>query len=377
MSMTTWIIVLTCVLMGILLGALFAIRCSRSSDKEKSSGPLVPNLSDGLTGIPLVALGERDDIDLQLCIKDAMKARHLPHCDNLHAIPTSEIILLKVIGEGTFGRVWSAWRRNSDVAVKEFAFAQAAVSGESQQVTQIITEILGEACVMAYLKHANILTLYGVTLTGQALWIVSELCGHGSLRMVLNNTSFPLSYLQKLSICLDVADGMLYLHQRDDPIIHRDLKSHNIFLVETSPGKLVAKIGDWGSARIISLTEEKSLTRGVGTACWISPEVILYSRYSKASDVYAFGIVLWEVYTRQEVYPRMTAPQIIAKVANEGLRPTVPYNCPWENLMKSCWGQEPATRPAFGQIITILAEMYSRLPKPDPRIARDELKEGG
>lgn len=359
MSVTTWIFVLACVLMGVVVGVLFAIRCLKKPNYDDP----VTREPNAVTPFPLAALGGRDDIDLQQCLQKAMKARHLPYCDSLQIISQSEVSVIDVIGKGTFGRVWRGLRRNSYVAVKEFVLAQTAVSGGSLDSKEIVTEILGEACVMAFLKHANILTLYGVTLTGQALWIISELCAHGSLRMVLNDDSFPLSYLQKLSVCLDVADGMLYLHQRENPIIHRDLKSHNIFLVEASPGKLVAKIGDWGSARVISLTD-KSFTSGVGTPCWLAPEVILYAKYSKASDVFAFGVVLWEVYTRQEVYPRMSGPQIIARVAKDGLRPTIPYNCPWEDLMKSCWSQNPAARPQFGQIITILAEMYAKLPKP-------------
>jgi serine/threonine protein kinase len=376
MSMTTWIIVLACVLMGIVLGVLFAIRCSKKSNYDgsnSSTSTIASQDSNARTPIPLVALGERDDINLEQCFRTAIAARDLPHCDNLPIILHSEIYLLEVIGEGTFGRVWSALRRNNDVAVKEFVFAQTAVSGGTKDVEHFVTGILGEACVMALLKHPNILTLYGVVITSQALWIVSELCGHGSLRMVLNNASFPLSYLQKLSICLDVADGMLYLHQRKAPIIHRDLKSHNIFLVETSAGKLIAKIGDWGSARVIS-SNVKFLTQGVGTACWLSPEAIKFAEYSKASDVYAFAIVLWEVYTREEVYPGYSGPQIISGVANDGLRPPVPFNCPWEDLMKTCWSHDPAARLQFGQIITTLAEMLSRIPRPDPRIAREESK---
>ena len=70
---------------------------------------------------------------------------------------------------------------------------------------------------------------------------------------------------------------------------------------ETAPGMLVAKIGDWGSARAISLTSMKTMTHGVGTACWLAPEIIHNASYSKDSDVYAFGVVLWEIYTRIEL----------------------------------------------------------------------------
>ena len=80
---------------------------------------------------------------------------------------------------------------------------------------------------MAYLRHPKILQLYGCSLTAQAIWIVSELCSHGSLRQVLDDVSVDLSVETRLRMAVDVAEGMLYLHTRDHPIVHRDLKSHN------------------------------------------------------------------------------------------------------------------------------------------------------
>lgn len=82
--------------------------------------------------------------------------------------------------------------------------------------------------------------------------------------------------------------------------------------------------------------------------------------FSKDSDVYAFGILLWEVYTRSEVHERFSAAQIIAKVAHEGLRPQIPRFCPWSDLMSSCWHQNPKFRPHFNKILTELSAMYSK-----------------
>jgi serine/threonine protein kinase len=275
-------------------------------------------------------------------------------------IDPAEVILSKIIGEGSFGRVWSGKWRNNSVAVKEFVFAQAALIGGSQHVSSIVEEIIGEAGVMTCLRHPKILQLYGCSLTVQAVWIICELCDKGSLRMLLNDPNVSLNPAAKASLCLDIADGMMYLHRRKPSIIHRDLKTHNVFVLERFPGKYIAKIGDWGSARAVALSKEKTLTQGVGTACWLAPEVIMHAHYSKESDVYAFGIVLWEIFTRQEVYPRLSAAQIIAKVANEGLRPQVPAGCPWEDVMRRCWRRQPEERPTFGDIIAVLSEIYSR-----------------
>jgi serine/threonine protein kinase len=154
-----------------------------------------------------------------------------------------------------------------------------------------VEEIIGEAGIMTCLRHPKILQLYGCSLTIQAVWIVCELCQRGSLRMLLNDDiSTPLSNEQKLSLCMDIADGMSYLHRRTPSIIHRDLKSHNIFIMERSPGKYVAKIGDWGSARAIALSGAKSMTHGVGTACWLAPEVI-----NKVFDFLKFYFICFHI----------------------------------------------------------------------------------
>jgi serine/threonine protein kinase len=329
-------------------------------DDETVAGRDKTKASAGLT-FPLTTLsgGMDHSVDFRASFERAMHARHLPSHESLLIIDPSEVILSKAIGEGSFGRVWSGYWRNNAVAIKEFIFAQSAIVGGSVDRNNIIDEIVGEAGIMACLRHPKILQIYGCSLTMQAIWIASELCNRGSLRMVLNDKTVDLTWLKKLSLCVDVADGMLYLHTRNPPIIHRDLKSHNIFIIETTPGHLIAKIGDWGSARALALSGAKSMTQGVGTACWLAPEVINNAHFSKDSDVYAFGILLWEVYTRLEVHDRLSAAQIIAKVAHEGLRPPVPRNCPWADLMTSCWEQNNRMRPGFNKILTELSAMYS------------------
>ncbi len=360
-----WLILISCLLSGIVLGIVFAIGCNTSLPYSYLR---IPDKDDSSSGLSLTTLsgpaGDVDHIDFLKCFERAMKARHLTNHETLMVINPKEIVLQSVIGEGSFGRVWSGNWRSNQVAVKEFVFAQAVVAGGSIQRKNIVEEIVGEAGIMACLRHPKILQLYGCSLTMQAIWIVNELCERGSMRMVLNDKSLNLSLMAKTSLCLDIADAMLYLHTRSPPIIHRDLKSHNVFVIEPTPGHFVAKIGDWGSARAVALTTgigPKSMTYGVGTACWLAPEVILSAHSSKASDVYAFGVLLWEVYTRSEVYEGLSAAQIIAKVANEGLRPQAPLECPWADQMTDCWKQEPDQRPSFSYIMTHLSKIYSNL----------------
>jgi len=312
----------------------------------------------------------------------AMRIRFVENPRVLTTIDPAEIVVHRIIGEGTFGRVWSANWRSSSVAVKEFIFAQAAVAGKSCMRGQIIDEIIGEAGMMSILRHPNILQLFGCCLTSQAIWIVSELCSMGSLRQVLDDTERDLPLEVKLQLALNVAEGMAYLHTQEPPILHRDLKSHNIFVHEmfstqmamngindcrnsrkrgaySKSFSIVAKIGDWGSARA-ALAGSRTMTHGVGTACWLAPEVIKHARSSKSSDVFGFGIILWELATREEVYKELETTQIILGVANNNLRPKVPEDCDWKDLMVQCWHKTPDERPNFEAIVVELNEMLSK-----------------
>jgi len=335
-------------------------------------------------GIPLDTLTYTASVND--AYQKAMRNRCLNLTNNLQLIDPQSIVLHRIIGEGTFGRVWSAKLRSSDVAVKEFVFAQAAVAGRSAHRDSIIEEIVGEAGMMSILRHPNVLQLFGCSMTAQAIWIVSELCSLGSLRQVLDDDSYALSMDSRAKIALQVAEGMMYLHNQNPPIIHRDLKSPNILIHETftdeiskdrkifnfkgdnSPYRfdrtekmnttatIVAKIGDWGSAKA-TLSGSQTMTHGVGTACWLAPEVIKNARSSKYSDVYSYGIILWELETRKKVYAELESTQIIAKVANDNLRPPVPEGCLWTSMMVKCWDEDPSSRPSFEEIVRELNQI--------------------
>jgi len=353
----TWMVVTTCMLVGIGLGVLSAFFCH-----YHTYVPWLRAIAEGKQGIALQTLsyGVAPDLDIAESYNRGMQARHLGNAHSLTIIDPSEIVLHNIIGEGSFGRVWSAMWQSSQVAVKEFVFAQAAVSGGSLHRRDIIEEIVGEAGIMSYLRHPRILQLFGCSLTAQAIWLVSELCSLGSLRQVLDDKHRELPISTRIQMAIDVAEGMLYLHSRDPPIIHRDIKSHNLFVQESPSGEYCVKIGDWGSARAVALAGQqnpKTMTHGVGTVCWLAPEVIKHGKGSERIDVYSFGVVLWELATRHEVHATLTAAQIIARVANEGLRPPVPRGCPWANTMQACWHEDPAGRPSFDQILDGLQDL--------------------
>ena len=375
---------------GCLIGILGAVICNR-----QLSSKIFPCFGFDFSRdeIPLDTLSNRNITDAYM---RAMRTRYVEQPHLLTIMDPQEIFLQRIIGEGTFGRVWSARWKSSSVAVKEFVFAQAAVIGRSSMQQQIVEEIIGEAGMMAILRHPNVLQLFGCSLTAQAIWIVSELCSLGSLRQVLDDRERALPDDLRVNLALQVAEGMSYLHNQDPAIIHRDLKSHNIFVHETfidteqegdsningpsgdgqsnsltlwrrpqkmkSHSALVAKIGDWGSARA-TLSGSRTMTHGIGTACWLAPEVIKHARSSRYSDVYGYGIILWEMSTREEVYKGLEGTQIIAKVANEGLRPRVPERCPWSDVMTKCWAENPHDRLEFNEVVSELNRIGRKLEK--------------
>jgi len=402
------------VALGALLGMFIALACNKNINQTMMAFLFANAKEAQMNGISLDTLtytsGTMGTPNMNDVYQRAMKVRCVPNPHFLQLIDPQDIILHRIIGEGTFGRVWSAKLNSSSVAVKEFVFAQAAVAGKSSQQGEIIEEIIGEAGMMAILRHPNVLQLFGCSLTAQAIWIVCELCSLGSLRQLLDDEERELPLKFRLKIALQVAEGMMYLHNQDPPIIHRDLKSHNIMVHETftettnktedtkktkdikeieeirrfeqsmsenaknavlpyriehsdrttkieSEATVVAKIGDWGSARA-TLSGSRSMTHGVGTACWLAPEVIKFARSSKFSDVYGYGIILWELATRDEVYAGLESTQIIANVANDNLRPPVP-DSPLAHLMVKCWCENPEDRLTFKEIVKELNELIS------------------
>lgn len=405
-------IIVYCVTLGALIGMFIALMCNKSINQTIMSAIFDRDANKKGISLDTLTYSHVQNTNVAEAYHRAMSNRFVKHPHLLTLIDPQEVILHRIIGEGTFGRVWSAKWGSSSVAVKEFVFAQAAVAGKSRQQQAIVEEIIGEAGMMAILRHPNVLQLFGCSLTAQAIWIVSELCSLGSLRQLLDDRERVLSLEIRLSLALQVAEGMAYLHAQDPPIIHRDLKSHNIFVHETfaeveptkeksNDGKLLrwpprsgsskksdalsdsgsvgslklknsdsksessshtsnsgaktkssmhAKIGDWGSARA-TLAGSRTMTHGVGTACWMAPEVLKHARCSKYSDVYGFGIILWELATRKEVYEGLESTQIIAMVANDYLRPEVPPGCPWNDVMVKCWREVPSERPMFDEIV--------------------------
>uniref|UniRef100_A0AAG5CYL0 mitogen-activated protein kinase kinase kinase n=1 Tax=Anopheles atroparvus TaxID=41427 RepID=A0AAG5CYL0_ANOAO len=255
-----------------------------------------------------------------------------------------ELDLREVIGVGGFSKVHRAFLNGGEVAVK------ASRQDDDFEVAR--ENVLQEAKLFWSLKHPNIVALKGVCLDPQTLCLVMEYARGGSLNKILAGRKIPPDVLVDWAI--QIARGMKYLHcEAPISVLHRDLKSSNILISESvQHGHLhnkTLKITDFGLAREAYRTTRMS---AAGTFAWMPPEVIKSGTYSKASDVWSYGVLLWELLTGEVPYKGFDSLSVAYGVAVNSLRLPVPKTCPeaWGKLMKSCWEIDPHRRPSFREI---------------------------
>ena len=198
-----------------------------------------------------------------------------------------------VVGRGLSGEVFKAEWRNCLVAVKRFYDKD---------------EFLAELEVLATIRHPNVVMIMAANLNEKM--IVQEFMGFGSLNQLLQS-GVELSRGQKIEMALDVVEGLVFLHSSVPPVVHRDLKSANC-LVDR---RFQVKIADFGLARIRANSFRDTQT--LGTAAYMAPEVIMNQKYSTKSDIYSFGILLYEILYQSNPYPDMACIQIMYQVAHQ------------------------------------------------------------
>ncbi|XP_050720436.1 mitogen-activated protein kinase kinase kinase 11-like isoform X4 [Eriocheir sinensis] len=269
-------------------------------------------------------------------------------------IDFNELELEEVIGVGGFGKVYRGAWMGQEVAVK------AARQDPDQDISVTIENVRQEAKLFWPLKHENIVALKGVCLQEPNLCLVMEYARGGSLTRVLQQRKvIGPSVLTDWAI--QIARGMNYLHNSAPVrIIHRDLKSSNVLLSESIDNNELKyktlKITDFGLAREVSKTTRMS---AAGTYAWMAPEVIKESTFSKASDVWSYGVLLWELLTGESPYKGIDTLAIAYGVAMNKLRLHIPTTVPiaWRKLMESCWELDPHARPTFVVILNKLDEI--------------------
>uniref|UniRef100_A0A3Q0SFW5 receptor protein-tyrosine kinase n=1 Tax=Amphilophus citrinellus TaxID=61819 RepID=A0A3Q0SFW5_AMPCI len=266
-------------------------------------------------------------------------------------IDVSCIHIEKVIGMGEFGEVCSGrlraqGKREIYVAIKSL---KAGYSDKQRR------DFLSEASIMGQFDHPNIIRLEGVVTRCKPLMIITEYMENGSLDAFLRKHDGQFTVIQLVGMLRGIASGMKYLS--DMNYVHRDLAARNI-LVNSN---LVCKVSDFGLSRVLEDDPEAAYTTRVRhiPIRWTAPEAIAYRKFTTASDVWSYGIVMWEVVSYGErPYWDMNNQDVI-KAIEEGYRLPAPMDCPvvLHQLMLDCWERDRAERPTFSQILNMLDKL--------------------
>lgn len=284
--------------------------------------------------------------------------------------PRNDIIYIRDLGQGAFGRVFQA-KAPGLVKGEEFTLvAVKMLKDEASEDLQVDFE--REACLLAEFDHPNIVKLLGVCAIGRPMCLLFEFMGRGDLNEFLRSCSpsnyivrssegdgemfkdVQLTHVDLVNIARQVAAGMVYLSDRK--FVHRDLATRNCLIDDN----MVVKIADFGLSQKIYLQDYyKGDEHDAIPVRWMPLESILYNKYTVESDVWAFGVCLWEIFSfALQPYYGMTHEEVV-KYIKEGNVLQCPENTPKSlyDLMKLCWNRKPTARPGFRTIYQTLEEI--------------------
>lgn len=249
------------------------------------------------------------------------------YVDDLCVIPENEIEICESIGKGEFGEVMLGKWKKEKVAVKVLKDSSEA-----------------EAILMKSLHHENLVNLLGIVRKKDLLYLVTEYMSKGNLVDYLRSRGrLHVTQKDQINFATDTCAGMEYLEKMH--VVHRDLAARNVLISENG----IAKVSDFGLARVDSYASTESAKLPIK---WTAPEALKYNKFSNKSDMWSFGILLWEIYSFGRVpYPRIPLAEV-GKHVERGYKMEAPEKCPAEiyEIMKQAWELNPENRPNFHTI---------------------------
>ncbi|XP_015199868.1 fibroblast growth factor receptor 3 isoform X2 [Lepisosteus oculatus] len=278
--------------------------------------------------------------------------------------PRSRLTLGKPLGEGCFGQVVMAEAIGIDKEKPNKPLTVAVKMLKDDASDKDLSDLVSEMEMMKMIgKHKNIINLLGACTQDGPLYVLVEYASKGNLREYLRARRPPgmdysfdtckipdeqLTFKDLVSCAYQVARGMEYLASQK--CIHRDLAARNVLVTEDN----VMKIADFGLARDVhNIDYYKKTTNGRLPVKWMAPEALFDRVYTHQSDVWSYGVLLWEIFTLGgSPYPGIPVEELF-KLLKEGHRMDKPANCTHElyMIMRECWHAVPSQRPTFRQLV--------------------------
>ncbi|XP_071809800.1 uncharacterized protein [Asterias amurensis] len=303
------------------------------------------------------------------CVELEETGFQLPDVD--YSFPRENIQLLEVLGCGNFGQVHKAIAKDLlEVGTKTLVAVKILKKSSS---CHLLADFEKEISVHKTLtKHSNVVSMLGYCTDRDPFYLILEFLPGGNLQDFLKKKKLswkesrqvdfdvePASPFQLLTFASQIANGMDYLSFKG--CIHRDLASRNILLTDD----LVCKLSDFGLARDVSATEQYEMaSKGLLPVRWLAMECLVDNTYTTMSDVWSFGVLLWEIVTLgAHPYRGMSYNDIIDCLV-EGHRLPQPRHCSKQlfSIMKECWREVPRTRPTFLSLKRTLDVMIEDAP---------------
>ncbi|XP_044953782.1 serine/threonine/tyrosine-protein kinase HT1-like [Hordeum vulgare subsp. vulgare] len=278
----------------------------------------------------------------------------------------SQLFVGNKFASGSNSRIYRGIYRQRAVAVKMVRLPES----DEDRRRALEEQFNSEVSFLSRLRHPNVVQFVAACKRPPVYSIITEYMSQGTLRMYLHKKDpYSLSTETVLRLALDVARGMEYLHAQG--VIHRDLKSHNLLLND----EMRVKVADFGTSCLESHSSRAGAGAGAGTGAgaggggsgegrgtnmgtyrWMAPEMVRDKPCTRKVDVYSFGIVLWELTTCLVPFQGMTPVQAAYAACEKNARPPLSPTCPpaLNNLIKMCWAANPARRPEFSYVVSVL-----------------------
>jgi len=274
-------------------------------------------------------------------------------------IRASEIDLGEIVRSDPFSTIYIGTWNETQVTVSVSKYTKTT-----------ITRLIEQATLINTLNHPNLVQFFGGSFEKPNIYIVMEYLPRGDLFTILHDDNLVLEIPHKKFMAIDIATGMAYLHSLN--IVHRDLKSLNLFV---GPDWEI-KVGNFGTARTLNTLEIDPEESTVALSAWTAPEILRHQEYSPKSDIYSFGVCLWELCTREEPFPKLNTPQLTIAVVVNKQRLRLPEQIfpGLEKIINLCWDEEPTNRPTFEEIIRKLSKLDCGKPFKEMPWVKDQLR---